>query len=160
METMEERQGKLQRAVIDAIENMSFLEGGCCVEAGDGLLPDAAQLHQASLTICSPQHSEFQVQITSPLLHEIVKTLYGVALEEITQEMENDVLADVLTAVAEKALQGEPKLARCGNVNLERQCCKVICRFEQEQKLLTIIWEQLQPAFAETAPPLQKGIDY
>lgn len=160
MGTMEERQEKLQRAVIDAIENMSFLEGGCCVEAGGGLLPDNAQLHQASLTICSPQRSEFQVQITSPLLHEIVKTLFSVAAEEITQEMENDVLADVLTAVAEKVLHGEPQVVRCGNANFERQCCKVICRFEQEQKLLAIVWEQAQPALSETAATLQNGIDY
>lgn len=160
METMEERQGKLQRAVIDAIENMSFLEGGCCVETGAELLPEAVQLHHASLTICSPQRSEFQVQMTSPLLQEIVKTLYGVAVEEITQDMENDVLADVLTAVAEKVLHGEPQVARCDPAKFERQCCKVICRFEQEQKVLAIAWEQLQPALSETATPLQNGIDY
>ncbi|WP_346353409.1 hypothetical protein [Azotosporobacter soli] len=145
MKTMQERRGILQKAVIETIENMSLLEGGCCVEEPLQVPLQKERVERASLTICSPQYAEFQVLITKLLLADLVQILYGAEKEEVTQDMENEVLADILNAVAEKVLQTKAVKAfdkakeRIGG---ERESCSVSCRFEQEEKILSVSWHQ------------------
>ncbi len=144
MKTMQERRGILQKAVIETIENMSLLEGGCCVEEPLQVPLQKERVERASLTICSPQYAEFRVLITKLLLADLVQILYGAENEEVTQDMENEVLADILSAVAEKVLQTKAVKAFGKDKALsgERESCSVSCRFEQEEKILSVSWHQ------------------
>lgn len=150
MGASEKQRQNLQKAVIEAVENLSLLEGVCGEPQG---FPQDEGMHQASLTLCSPEQVCFELWISEALLEDIVQTLYGVEREEITQSLENEVLADLLNAIAEKVA---PEVE-----GVEDDECMAACCFQQEGKKLYVSWRRvhlLRQRQVESAAELNGGL--
>ena len=150
MDEQEKQRRSLQKAVIETVENISLLEGGSGCDHG---FDDDLNMQQASLTMYLPYRISFELTVSATLLEEIVATLYGVEREEITQSLENEVLADILNSVAEKIV---PELDDEAEIIKE---CATICSFQQDNKLLRMKWSRfaMGPENSEIMPQELSG---
>ena len=93
----------ITKAVEQTIEEMAFTL--LCLKQNlsdaDLKLPQ----RQVQIPIVSPVEGTFILSVTPNLLLEMTENIYGLAEDEITWEMENDTLAEILNTISGRVMK-------------------------------------------------------
>ena len=148
MKAYKERLGVLQQAVVSTEENMAFLE---MYLAKEELFDKEGQreMYDASLMLFTPFTVVFHLKISVPLLREIIENMYSVDRADVSRDIENDALGELLNTIAVQVMQrvNIEQVGGCWNIgSLDTELAEmaehsVTCNFEYQGNGLTVIWE-------------------
>jgi len=95
---MQERMSSaMRKAVFETIENMAFLE---VRESHAVPVPGRGDVLRASLLMHDPVQGEFRLLMPRDLLLGIAEVLFAISRDELTEQLANDALLEILNTVA------------------------------------------------------------
>lgn len=142
MKAYKEKLGALQQAVVNTVGNMAFME---MYLAREEFFQKAEQekMLEASLRIFAPFEAVFHLKISLTLLGEMIENMYGIDKPDITEDLENEALGEILNAIAGQVVQSVPAdtMENRAAERVEGAEQSVTCNFEYEGCGLSVVWE-------------------